>query len=98
MNPSIVNRSTFRLFVKGSTTPVGSTVTYDPATRNATLNPTNNLRRDAGYRAVISTGVKDLAGNAMAAEKIWSLIGRQTRTEARGVPRLQASGHCAGHS
>ena len=35
------------------------------------LNPTGNLRLGATYRAVVTTGVKDLAGNRMAANKVW---------------------------
>ena len=55
----------FKLFKKGSTTKIAAQVTYDAATDTATLNPTNNLRRGATYKAVVSTGAKDEAGNRL---------------------------------
>jgi subtilisin-like proprotein convertase family protein len=58
-------KNAFKLFKKGSTTKIAATVTYDAATDIATLNPTNNLRRDATYKAVVSTVAKDEAGNRL---------------------------------
>jgi hypothetical protein len=58
-------KNAFKLFKKGSTTQIAATVTYDAATDIATLNPTNNLRRDATYKAVVSTVAKDAAGNRL---------------------------------
>jgi len=55
----------FKLFRKGSTTRIAATVTYDAETDTATLNPTNNLRRGATYKAVVTTAAKDLAGNRL---------------------------------
>ena len=65
MMPSSVNGTTFKLFKKGSTTKIGASVSYDGATKNATLNPTNNLRLGTTYKAVVSTGAKDVAGNQL---------------------------------
>ena len=65
MMPSSVNGTTFKLFKKGSTTKIGASVSYDGATKNATLNPTNNLRLGTTYKAVVSTGAKDVAGNPL---------------------------------
>jgi hypothetical protein len=48
----------FKLFRKGSTNQIAATVSYDAATDTATLNPTNNLRRGATYKAVVSTVAK----------------------------------------
>ena len=58
-------KSAFKLFKKGSTTQVAAAVTYDAATHTATLNPTNNLKRGATYKAVVSTVAKDMAGNRL---------------------------------
>jgi probable HAF family extracellular repeat protein len=55
----------FKLFKKGSTTQVASVVSYEAATDKATLNPTNNLRRGATYKAVLTTVAKDKAGNRL---------------------------------
>jgi len=72
MRASTISRRTFKLVRKGATTSVGATVAYDSARRRAILNPNNPLRRGATYRATVTTGVKDLAGNAMASNKAWS--------------------------
>jgi Bacterial Ig-like domain len=55
----------FKLFKKGSTNQIAAQVTYDAATDTATLNPTNNLRRGANYKAVVTTVAKDEAGNRL---------------------------------
>ncbi len=60
---SVINA--FKLFKKGSTNQIDAVVSYDAATDTATLNPTNNLRRGATYKAVVSTVAKDTAGNRL---------------------------------
>jgi len=61
--------TTFKLFKKGSTTKISATVSYDPTTKTATLNPfgstTTRLARGTTYKAVVTTGAKDLAGNQL---------------------------------
>jgi hypothetical protein len=54
---------------------VPATVTYNPATQTATLDPTKNLRRGGTYTASVlggPSGAKDLAGNGLAAPKVWT--------------------------
>jgi len=68
MTASTVNATTFAL-TNGSTAVPG-TVTY--AGTIATLVPTATLAPNTLYTATVSTGVKDAAGNAMAAAKVWS--------------------------
>jgi hypothetical protein len=65
MMTSSINGTTFKLFKKGTTTKLSATVSYDGATKKATLNPTNNLRLGTTYKAVVSTGAKDVAGNSL---------------------------------
>jgi dipeptidyl aminopeptidase/acylaminoacyl peptidase len=65
MMRSSINGQTFKLFSKGSTTKVGASVSYSAATHKATLDPTNSLRRGATYKAVVTTGAKDLADNQL---------------------------------
>ena len=55
----------FKLFKKGSTNQIAAQVSYDAATHTATLNPNNNLRRGATYKAVVTTVAKDKAGNRL---------------------------------
>jgi hypothetical protein len=69
MMASSINTNTFKLYKKGSTTKISATVSYDPTTRTAKLNPfgstTTRLARGTTYKAVVTTGAKDLAGNSL---------------------------------
>jgi hypothetical protein len=49
-----------------------ATVSYDPATRKVTLNPSSNLGAGVWYKVTIKTGAKDEAGNALATQKEWT--------------------------
>jgi hypothetical protein len=62
---SSINGTTFKLFKKGSTTKLSASVSYDGATKKATLDPTNNLRLGTTYKAVVTTGAKDMASNQL---------------------------------
>jgi subtilisin-like proprotein convertase family protein len=69
MMASSINSNTFKLYKKGSTTKISATVSYDPTTKTATLNPfdstTTRLARGTTYKAVVTTGAKDLAGTSL---------------------------------
>ncbi len=67
MLATTISTSTFT--VSGGVT---GTVSYDPATWKATFTPSAALANGTNYTVTISTGVKDLAGNAMAAAKVWT--------------------------
>ena len=60
-----INNTTFKLSKAGTTTVIEAAVSYDPTTKKATLNPAANLRRGAKYKAVVTTGATDLAGNKL---------------------------------
>ncbi|MFA5928207.1 MAG: Ig-like domain-containing protein [Candidatus Margulisiibacteriota bacterium] len=68
MDPLTLTTTTFTL--KQGTTPVDCSVTYVGTI--ATLHPVSNLSANTIYTATITTGVKDLAGNAKASNKVWS--------------------------
>ncbi|QDG65140.1 DNRLRE domain-containing protein [Pseudarthrobacter sp. NIBRBAC000502772] len=73
MNASTVTSSTFTL--KAGTTTVPAAVTYSSTGNVATLNPTADLTANTTYTATIEsgpTGVKDVAGNALATDKTWT--------------------------
>jgi N-acetylglucosamine-6-sulfatase len=76
MLASSINAQTFKLTKKGSSTKIAATVTYDATTDTATLDPTNSLQSGRTYKAVVSTGAKDLAGNPLAQQKAWSFTVR----------------------
>ena len=65
MQASTINNTTFRLKKSGTTTNVAAAVSYDPATKNATLNPSVDLKAGATYVATVTTGARDLAGNQL---------------------------------
>ncbi len=64
MDPLTISTATFTLVTGGS--PVTGTVSYDVPSRVATFTPVSNLLPNTLYTATISTGAKDLAGNALA--------------------------------
>lgn len=68
MNPLTINNTTF-LLKNGANTVIG-TVTYAGTT--ALFSPTVNLLPNTLYTATITTGVTDLAGNAMVSNYVWS--------------------------
>jgi subtilisin-like proprotein convertase family protein len=65
MSPGSVNRNTFQLFKAGKTTRIGATVNYDKMSGRALLDPNSSLRPKTRYKAVVTTGAKDLSGNAL---------------------------------
>jgi hypothetical protein len=68
MNASTINITTFTL--KQGTTLVPGTVAYTGLT--GTFTPTSSLLANTFYTATITIGAKDLAGNALAANTVWS--------------------------
>jgi hypothetical protein len=64
-------KTAFKLYKKGSTNALEATVTYDATVKKAVLDPSDNLRRGATYKAVITTGIRDLAGNQLSQQKLW---------------------------
>lgn len=71
MDPATINTSTFTLREQsGAGEPVAGTVRYSG--NIATFVPTTALKANMIYKATITTGAKDLAGNPFAIEKIWS--------------------------
>jgi hypothetical protein len=71
MDPATIDGATFTLAGPG-TTSVSGTVTYVPAGSVATFTPSANLVPNTLYKATITTGAKDLAGTALAANYVWT--------------------------
>ncbi|MDB5246640.1 MAG: hypothetical protein JWQ40_1034 [Segetibacter sp.] len=67
MDPSTISNTTFTL--KQGTTAVAGTVTYLGTT--ATFSPQANLLPNTTYTGTITTGARDLAGNALASNYVW---------------------------
>jgi hypothetical protein len=82
MDPSSITDQTFTLTKLDSSNPVPARVLYDGASKKATLYPAISLEADTSYKAIIksgSTGVKDTAGHALAADKVWTFSTVDTR-------------------
>jgi probable HAF family extracellular repeat protein len=74
MLASSINGTTFKLFRKGSTTKLAATVSYpdlNSPSYTAKLDPRDSLHSGVTYKAVVTTGAKDLAGNSLAQQKAW---------------------------
>jgi hypothetical protein len=74
MDASTIDVSTF-LLRDSTNAVVEAAVTYDSATRTATLDPTAALRAGETYTAQVlggDLGVADLAGNPLASDRTWS--------------------------
>jgi len=59
------------LLLAGST-PIPAAVSLDTSLEIVTVNPNANLTSSTTYTLIVSTGVKDLAGNAMQTASITS--------------------------
>src|SRR5205814_2191103 len=76
MDPATINTTTVELR-NPSNVLVPATVTYHATHTTATLNPTSKLAASTTYTVTIKGGttdprVKDVAGNALAANRTWS--------------------------
>ena len=74
MNASTISGSTIELR-NASNALITATVSYDAGTRTATLTPSASLANSTVYTATIkggASGVKDVAGNALAIDYSWS--------------------------
>ena len=68
MDPLTVTTTTFTL--KQGATTVAGTTSYSGV--NAVFTPTSALANSTTYTATVTTGAKDLAGNAMANDYVWN--------------------------
>jgi hypothetical protein len=74
MNATTISGSTFSLRNAGNAV-VSATVAYNTSTRVATLTPSAALAAGQSFTATVaggSAGAKDVAGNALAANSVWS--------------------------
>ncbi|HUQ48669.1 MAG TPA: Ig-like domain-containing protein [Gemmatimonadaceae bacterium] len=72
MDISSINGTTFTLKTTSGGTPVAGTVTFNNSTSTATFAPSSALSSTTSYTATITTGVRDVSSNNMAANKVWT--------------------------
>jgi len=82
MNPATINGSTFTLTGPGATAVPGLVV-YATVGTTLTFTPTANLAPGTLFTATITTGAKNLAGTALAANYVWTFT---TGTAPGGTP------------
>ena len=88
MNPATINNTTF-LLMQGTTVIAGS-VSYSGTT--AFFVPTVPLVTNRTYTATITTGAKDLAGNSLAANYVWTFSTTTFPTVISTIPTNGAQG------
>jgi Bacterial Ig-like domain len=72
MSTSSISGQSVTVKEQGSSSLVEGTVSYDSTTKKATFDPSTNLAPNTTYTATISTGMKDLAGNALEQNFSWT--------------------------
>ncbi len=65
MDRGTINSETFKLFENGSATRLPAAIGYSASMDTATIDPAASLRTGVTYKAVVTTGAKDLAGNPL---------------------------------
>ena len=93
MDHSTISTSTFTLVGFGTNTVTG-TVSYDVVSHIATFAPASPLAANTFYSATITTGAKDLAGNALASDAVWSFTTAAT-TAGQAQVALGTAGNFA---
>jgi hypothetical protein len=87
MNPSTINDSTFTLAGPNNAS-VSGLVTYDPNSNTASFTPSSSLAPSTSYTATINTGVKDMFGNALAIDDVWTFITGVANCTGIGAPTV----------
>jgi hypothetical protein len=72
MRPSTVRAGTFRLVEARTGRRVDASVGCPSPCTEAELDPSARLAANTRYRATVTTGAKDLAGNALDQPRVWS--------------------------
>ena len=87
MDPSTISSGTFTLTGPG-VTPVTGTVTYNPISRVATFTPASSLAINSTFTATVTTGARDLAGNALVSGAVPNPWTFTTGAAAAGQPTV----------
>jgi len=90
MNASTITTATFAVSGPG-VTPVVGTVAYNASSGVARFTPTNALALGTAYTATITTGARDVAGNALASNHVWGFSTASTAGN-QDAPALGAAG------
>lgn len=78
IDEATVTGTTVKLVRGGTKRAVAATVRYDAETNEATLDPSAKLASGTKYAATVTSGAKDLAGNAL--DQSPSVAGEQPKS------------------
>ena len=92
MDPLTITTTTFMLAGPGVTSVSGA-VGYNALAKIATFTPASPLEVSTIYTATITTGVKDVAGNALASNKVWSFTTGTTAAKGPAAVNLGTAGN-----
>ena len=94
MDPATITPSTFNVRVTSSGAIINGTVTYNPTTRVAQFTPSTSLPNATNLTTTVTTGVKDLAGNPLAAPftALWTTRDEVGPTVVSSTPVSGAAG------
>ena len=67
---------------------VSGLVTYNSASNTAIFTPSSNLAASTSYTATITTGAKDMFGNALASNNVWTFTTGVATCTGIGVPTV----------
>jgi hypothetical protein len=90
MSASTITTASFAVTGPGAT-PVAGTVAYNASTDIARFTPTVALTPSTAYTATVTTGVKDLAGNALAGNHSW-IFATSAAASGQASPVLGGAG------
>jgi hypothetical protein len=90
MNPATINGATFTVTGPGATAVAGQ-VTYDAPSNTAIFTPTTTLALNTVYTATVTTGARDMFGNALAGKVAWTFATSNTPCQP-GPPTVISTG------
>jgi hypothetical protein len=88
---AVTGVSTTTATLRQGTTAVTAVVTYSATTRVATIDPTATLLADRTYTVTLTSGIRDVAGNALAASS-WSFTTGPRPVVTTRTPAANATG------
>ena len=92
MDPLTITTNTFTLY--NGTSAISGTVNYSGTT--AVFTPSANLISNTVYTATIKIGAKDLSGNALASNYVWSFTTLQVASNAPALGSIATFGAFGG--
>ena len=87
INPDTINASTFTLTGPNSASVAGQ-VTYNGTTKTAIFTSSSSLAINTTYTATITTGTKDMFGNALATNDVWTFTTGVATCTGLGAPTV----------